>query len=575
MARSKRGSTRAAAAAAVAGADDVATARSLKTAFGQIWGPLVVVLVAALGGGVGLGLAVVPWQFWGCDESCLAVKAFEQIRDHEADRAVATFQELLRRDEQDSYAWAWLGRVQVMQQDLPAALASYERAAETVTDRLTSQDDREKLTIRARTAQLELDIRRLKQRMAGAPSINRQRATDGSGELRRGGIERVHWSKLTPDRFQLQYQIPCKPVIITGFPPLGGQNWTLEHLKEQCSHLPTPLQRHSSNSTTWAGMTPLPDSPMPLPFGEFLDEIASGRAQELHPDAMVFDWPLSQGCPELLKTFQVPSLMSSVFTSFGPSMFVQPSGTRSGLHVDAGSTHFWQFLYSGRKRFRVFNPHAWGRLFSDHDWQRAFFRDARCTSLFGDEAYHAAGCDDDFGGAPIDAFDEEELERLASQSGIGLQMREGVIEPGELIYIPANAPHQVQNEGGSAWSIATSVNFVDVSNVVQASTALLEAPEFHPKFLARLRKKGKVVPGSKCQWYERQRIVIDSESMRALRSAMAHSGARLAADDDGLVPLSASLSWAQSAPPTRKLRHGDALNTEAASVDVKATHAYV
>ena len=38
-----------------------------------------------------------------------------------------------------------------------------------------------------------------------------------------------------------------------------------------------------------------------------------------------------------------------------PSLFIGSAGTESGLHRDSSATHFWMYLVSGVKKWRVFN----------------------------------------------------------------------------------------------------------------------------------------------------------------------------------------------------------------------------
>ena len=84
---------------------------------------------------------------------------------------------------------------------------------------------------------------------------------------------------------------------------------------------------------------------------------------------------MSGGCKQLLSELQIPSYFTgSTVSGYGPSLFVQANGTRCGLHVDKGSTHFWQFVWSGAKRWRIFAAEDWPRLFRPEPWARAFFR---------------------------------------------------------------------------------------------------------------------------------------------------------------------------------------------------------
>jgi hypothetical protein len=245
--------------------------------------------------------------------------------------------------------------------------------------------------------------------------------------------------------------------------------------------------------------------------------------------------------------------------------------------VDNGATHFWQFVSQGRKRWRVWqtDPLAdWVRFqgvpFSSpspspsasRSWKTVFFPDVRCSGVFGEEAMAAANAATDGacggGGAsgsttdgpssssqassssswPLpDPFDDLALEawlrRLTvegaedtsssssssttSSSGLlnvnKMVVHETVVTAGEIIVIPANAPHAVLQPGSSdgfgdegegesggdkddddddddddGITVAVSVNFVDATNVVEARDAALASPVFHGKFRSRLRK---------------------------------------------------------------------------------------
>ena len=182
----------------------------------------------------------------------------------------------------------------------------------------------------------------------------------------------------------------------------------------------------------------------------------------------------TSACTALLGDFHIPAILArDVVSYYGPSLFVQQGGTKCGLHVDAGASHFWQFLWQGRKTWRVFKATDFPRFFDELSWQRSFFRDARCTGVFGAAASSAAGCElEGFGGQPFDGFDDAVLDSLG-----GIEYYETELQPGELIFVPAHSPHQIRNM--DAVNVAVSMNFVDSSNVADMRQQLLEAPAYH------------------------------------------------------------------------------------------------
>lgn len=180
------------------------------------------------------------------------------------------------------------------------------------------------------------------------------------------------------------------------------------------------------------------------------------------------------------------------------------------------ATHFWQYLWSGRKRWRVLAPSDWHRLFREDAWRRTFFPDVRCSGAFGEAAATAARCDEALDGAAVDldAFDDDALRERAALYGTPLTVYEGVLRAGELLFIPAGSPHQVMNE---ATATAVTMNFIDDSNAEEAASARLAESDTHPKFRSRLRKNGVTVPGSSTRWYERFRMPWEGEEDRRRR----------------------------------------------------------
>ena len=195
--------------------------------------------------------------------------------------------------------------------------------------------------------------------------------------------------------------------------------WEVGHLRHTCGHLRVPLKRHAHGSPAWASLVEQ-DAAERGSLADFLDEIEldarqkgghqsdhegvnEGGVNEAGVDEgvdegveggverskrVLFDWPLrdSEGCTALLNQLRVPSYFTRlILSAYGPSLFVQRDESQCGLHVDAGQTHFWQYVWGGRKRWRIFDPKDWARLFGDEGWQRAFFRDARCSGFFSAE----------------------------------------------------------------------------------------------------------------------------------------------------------------------------------------------
>ena len=353
--------------------------------------------------------------------------------------------------------------------------------------------------------------------MSESPGAERPRGTVAP-------IRRVAYWELGQREFEEAHAELGVPVIVTGFDSLSREPWSIEHLRRECGHLTPRVAQFNPRSATWAGMHL--EREAPETFAGFLDRLAAGAGEGPEGAGVVFDWGLrlEGGCRALLRTLSIPSYFTrTIVAGYGPGLFVQPNGTRCGLHFDTGSTHFWQWVWSGAKRWRVWRAADWPRLFEYGMWRRAFFRDARCTGLFGERATAAAECEDGFGALLADGFDDDALELLAD--GSPLHFYEETLHAGELLFVPARAPHQVINVGGEP-SVALSMNYVDFTNLRARERWHLENAMLHPKFRARLNKSGIAVPGSRTRWYERFRMPVMSEELRRVSAAVQHVAAQ-------------------------------------------------
>ena len=128
-------------------------------------------------------------------------------------------------------------------------------------------------------------------------------------------------------------------------------------LRSTCGGLAAPVRSHSAVSTAWGGLEGRGEAR----FDAHLDSLERGGAGEGEGEGegVVFDWPLraSYGCGALLPSLRVPSYFTrGTVSAYGPSLFAQRNGSKCGLHVDNGATHFWQHVMAGSKRWRIFAP---------------------------------------------------------------------------------------------------------------------------------------------------------------------------------------------------------------------------
>jgi len=153
----------------------------------------------------------------------------------------------------------------------------------------------------------------------------------------------------------------------------------------------------------------------------------------------VFDWPISTNCPELLNEAIMPSYISTDYLQLfptdsiseqWPSLLLGANGSGCALHIDSHASHFWMVLHSGRKRWRVYSRNDTPLLYPNEFKGSLGFDSLRANLT----RYPLAG--------------------LASSYEFELQ-------PGEMVLIPRDFPHQVDNLDHT---IALAGNYIDALN---------------------------------------------------------------------------------------------------------------
>merc|ERR1711879_685071 len=201
---------------------------------------------------------------------------------------------------------------------------------------------------------------------------------------------------------------------------------------------------------------------------------------------MIFDEPLQTACPRFLEFLHWPEFIEDSDLTTGadsylqqvednpfwdhPSLFVQPAGSKCGVHVDGWHSQFVQSLLCGRKRW-VFWPFdevdqiQWMGRIDDvsievqssgsegdaHFYQRRIFSqqsfpDLVEPSLVGKPADYPLGCS------------------VANSHRVEIE-----VSAGDMILVPGGLPHQVFNLEDC---IAVSRNFIDWRHAAKAAQAL-------------------------------------------------------------------------------------------------------
>ncbi|KAH9185893.1 hypothetical protein AeNC1_012130 [Aphanomyces euteiches] len=216
----------------------------------------------------------------------------------------------------------------------------------------------------------------------------------------------------------------------------SSQNQT--KIAEAVKNAPKPIPRFDMRKLKYHEYLELVNKSMPfiLTHAKLLAGPHSLSSLYLH------DVSLAAFCPKLLESLVIPKYFAvdalqrvcTKNSAYWPSLFIGNNHTTSGLHVDWGSTAAWMGLLQGQKRWRIAQP-------SERPFLYERVQDGSPAKF------------------DVDLFDPDlEAHPLMQHAHI----YEGVLEAGEVIFIPADSPHQVVNLD---MTIAVAMNFVDGGNI--------------------------------------------------------------------------------------------------------------
>ena len=317
---------------------------------------------------------------------------------------------------------------------------------------------------------------------------------------------------LTAERFEREYAKPRVPVLIRGW----SLDLTWDSLVRTCGHLRPPL-RTRGTSDAWAGLEYARGSNGRQGPKTLADVVSGAKEGGMLHEGDVFDWDATRpgGCGTLLETLVVPKYFSGALGFFGPGLFVQRNASGGGPHEDAFATSFWQYLAEGRKRWRVAAPGAASDLYATaRDWADAHFPDVRCPKSPYARAFAGGDAADCGAPRPAELFGDVP----------GLAVWEAVAEPGDLVYVPPTAPHQVRT---LAPSLALSMNRLEAAALPDAQASLYVAAPESGFGYARPRH------GRPPRWFEAVPLVAKHPWLQTLRGTLS----RLQAHGEGLAAL--------------------------------------
>jgi hypothetical protein len=329
--------------------------------------------------------------------------------------------------------------------------------------------------LRRRVAQLEAE---LLQATRPGPTRRGTEAPAPAPALRLVPMRRIRAADMTYAEY-LRMASRSEPFILATGPPLlstitgharssivpGVPRWSHARLREACAERSFTLKITEDDPgkarSLWARLKKVGEFAMDT----FLDVLETEEAEAEHTGPMSFpatrprgsldlreaylhDAPLNTSCPKLLDDLLVHPFFArdlmqrtppdihyswNAYRDFWPSVFVGYGGrTNSALHADWCDTAAWMGLYQGRKHWRIVPPD-----------DRHLLYEAEPNKF------------------PTDVFDPD----FETYPTVALaKVYDGVMQPGDIIFIPAASAHQVRNLPGDP-TVAVAMNFVDIANV--------------------------------------------------------------------------------------------------------------
>jgi lysine-specific demethylase 8 len=239
---------------------------------------------------------------------------------------------------------------------------------------------------------------------------------------RLGTLERVH--RPTPEQFHARYVVLRRPVVMTGiidsWPAL--HRWTPDYLDATLGDRRVKVQRLDGDNVTRYELSTLEQ----VRFGDFIAAIRQDPPARRYYLVIgnihvVDNWPRRFDKPVFPELFPDVTILPFVDAErlLEVNLWVGYSGAVSNLHFDPIDNCLC--MIRGRKHVRLYAPEQWDHM--------------HLPSPFGlENPLHS----------PVDAI-RPDFERFPKFQEARYQ--DCVLEPGEVLYMPAGYWHHVRSEG--------------------------------------------------------------------------------------------------------------------------------
>lgn len=201
--------------------------------------------------------------------------------------------------------------------------------------------------------------------------------------------------------------------------------------------------------------------------GEFIaqmvDKAYSAKRQNGLP-RYAFDIDMLEHCPGLAAKMSVPAHASQVLSSQwqGPwnecqlpefNLYIAEQGFRTDLHVDDGHTNFVASMCEGEKNWRITKPQDWSK-----NWKYLGVSPEEPGVMLDNGRFVLGDLP-----RPFETWNES-----SDLHSLDIDVYEGVLRPGEMIYIPGGAPHGAHTLNNSFMVAVNDLSVLELEEFLEA-----------------------------------------------------------------------------------------------------------
>ncbi len=271
-------------------------------------------------------------------------------------------------------------------------------------------------------------------------------------------LPKVNIHDISVDEFQSVY-LDKFPIILTGVTTCPS-NLDFTNIHHHCSgSIPgNYVNTKKSNSTSWAGLVEGDNQNM-IDFREWVDNMGHNAEEP----QFLFDIPMAEICPALLEKITIPShfvgIFSSQFQCFQSkqnkhateqegditmddicpqlpfyNIYLAEEKFQTELHIDSTHSSFIASMCVGRKIWRIMTNQDYIKVYQQiGEGGRAVYNSDEQTWVMGSikRPFHI------WGNADTNTPSKQD----SSIENLDVTIYQGILEPNEILYIPAGTPH--------------------------------------------------------------------------------------------------------------------------------------